>query len=168
MLQNQSHSKPCPLGFPCQSTTHYQPPLPTPHPFAQKPTHFPNLFPPSHIHPHATKITVAHQPLPRLFPQTNTHQKSSGAQSYPPPPPQTPTPTPTINNNPTITTPPHFTSHTPSSYTTMSSITTSPPSSSIQNLEDKVALQGSTIDTGLTSTRPIRRTSRLIWLKDYI
>ena len=102
---------------------------------------------------------------PTFFPQTSTHQKSSGAQSYPLPPQK---PTPTINNNPTISTPPRFTSHTPSSYTIVSSITTSLPSSSIQNLEDKVALQGLTIDTGLTSTRPIRRTFRPIWLKDYI
>jgi len=95
-LQSQSHSKPCPLGFPCQSTTHSQSPLPTPHPnVAQKPashpTHFPNLFPPSHIHPHTTKITVVHQPpptsnSPTLFPQKKPIKNPAGPNLTPPPP----------------------------------------------------------------------------------
>ncbi|KAK8468530.1 hypothetical protein PHAVU_006G054466 [Phaseolus vulgaris] len=67
-LQNQSLSKPCPLGFPCQFTTHSQPPLPTPHPnVAQKPApHFPNLFSLSHPPPHHKNY---------LGPPTTTHIK---------------------------------------------------------------------------------------------
>ena len=88
-LQNPSHSQHFPLGFTCHSTTHSQPPLLTPHPNmtqkpAPNPTHFPNIFPPSHIYPHTTEITLAHQPpptsnIPTFFPQTSSHQKNSVA-----------------------------------------------------------------------------------------
>jgi len=42
------------------------------------------------------------------------------------------------------------------------------PKSTSNNLEDKVALQGTTIDSGLTPQRPIRKTSKPSWLKDFI
>jgi len=40
--------------------------------------------------------------------------------------------------------------------------------STSNNLEDKVALQGTTIDNGLIPQRPIRKTSKPVWLKDFI
>ena len=68
-----------------------------------------------------------------------------------------------LNYNPPITTPPRFTLPTPNSYPTASSTMSPLPSSSNQNLEDKIILQGRTIDTELT---PIRSIFRSTWLNN--
>jgi len=70
------------------------------------------------------------------------------------------------NHSPLITTPPHSTLKEPFTYPQPLSNALPKPTSN--NLEDKVDMQVTTIDSGLIPHRPIRKISKPTWLKDFI